>query len=616
MQDESSTPATNPPAYADVANAEVPSASSNMNAVIKQVAMIVVAIMVFGGLANFVMSLKDISPPVPPADGSPVVNLERIQRRKQTLDVSVNGKVSPRARAVIVAEVAGRLVAEDSHFVEGATLDADYVTGAQNERPLLRIDDADWTTALLEAEAAHAQALAAVEQAKAGQAQAEAAIAEVRAAIALREAQLQQAQAGIGPAEAQVEIARAEVERASANLKLEEAQAAVARQEWESYQKDHPDAVADPLVLREPQLKQARANASASEASLKGALEGVRAAKANVDAAKEMVASARASMLVADAGVQAAVAGLKLADANVRAAEPRVERALLNQARTRIGVPYPCRILKTMVSEGQYVTAGTPLCEIMPTDELELRLPVPRDQMAFINLPMAGDLQLGTAADIRLTGAVQGEIRTWNGRYHRSLAEIDSATGVFTVVLRIPNVSTQSGGTGIAPLLAGQYLTATLPGREQEVIEVPRSAFRVRASDTLEAAAEEDKERGLMVGWLLVASPISEADMEQLYDNRAQDVAKEEDLKRFLELAEGERLELKPRRSDGHEYYRVSFVESIALRKESSHVYLIPRDTLPEGALFCTTAISNPTDGMVVRVAKAAPATATRTQSE
>ncbi len=118
-------------------------------------------------------------------------------------------------------------------------------------------------------------------------------------------------------------------------LELEQANSAIARREWELMSRSNGDdsVEPDPLVLRQPQLKQA------------------------------------------DAAYQSAMAGL--------------EKAELNLARTIITAPFNCRVRKQSIAPGQLVGQGSSLGIIYETDIAEIQLGLPVSDLEWIKVPGA-----------------------------------------------------------------------------------------------------------------------------------------------------------------------------------------------------------------------------------
>ena len=143
--------------------------------------------------------------------------------------------------------------------------------------------------------------------------------------------------------------------RAEAALAQEEARAKQARLNWEDLgYEDEPSE----LVLREPQLKEARAN--------------VEAAMAELDQA---------------------------------------ERNLL---RTKVRAPFAGRVRSRDVGLGEAVGASTALGEIFATDFAEIRLPLTPEQLTFINLPSEhGDKEVAVTLTDALGGSSDEAPLTW-----------------------------------------------------------------------------------------------------------------------------------------------------------------------------------------------------------
>lgn len=219
-------------------------------------------------------------------------------------------------------------------------------------------------------------------------------------------------------AEAQAAVARAELA-----LELEQAESEAARREWQSTQRpgDPP-----PLVLREPQLADARA-----------ALE---------------------------------------------AAQARVEAAQRDVDRSAVRAPYDGRVLEKLVDLGRFVARGTLLARVYATDAMEVRLPVPDSDLAFLDLDLrriaGGDAATTERPRVTLTAEFAGRPRTWHGRIVRTEGALDPRTRMVHLVARVADPFVVEGPTD-APLLVNQFVVATILGKEfQDVVVVPRAALR------------------------------------------------------------------------------------------------------------------------------------------
>ncbi len=216
-------------------------------------------------------------------------------------------------------------------------------------------------------------------------------------------------------------IARAEVAQRQLALAEEQARSEQARRDWEQFQLDTPPT---PLVLREPQLENARA-----------ALDAARA---------------------------------------------RLQQAELNLERTRILAPYAGRVLTKEVDLGQYITPGSRLARIYASDALEVRLPLSDDQLRYLTLPE--DFRATSHRESTATTPVEfllrfaGETYTWAGSLVRTEGSIDVSSRQLYVVARIDDPYGQRDDR--PQLKIGQFVEAHIAGaRLQNVYVIPRQAI-------------------------------------------------------------------------------------------------------------------------------------------
>ena len=271
----------------------------------------------------------------------------------------------------------------------------------------------------------------------------------------------------IDPRDYEVAVAQAQVQVAQAKLRLarEEEEAAIARDEWKRLGNGEPTD----LVLRKPQIDEARATIAAA----KGALM----------------------------------------------------RANLNLERTQIRAPYPGRVRTKNADVGQYVNPGSPLGHIYAIDYAEVRLPVPDDQLAYLNLPLSfrNNPHHNSGPDVRFHATFAGREHTYMGRIVRIEGEIDARSGMIALVGRVDNPYRQRDNN-TPPLSVGLFVTAEILGhRAENVVVIPRAALRgknrvlvvtgnrlyYRTIDILRADAEKVVVKsGLKSGEQLCLSPI------------------------------------------------------------------------------------------------------------
>ena len=219
---------------------------------------------------------------------------------------------------------------------------------------------------------------------------------------------------------------RAAVAQAKLKVATEEQEAEVARAEWSDLGQGEPT----PLVLREPQLAEARAGLASAEASL--------------------------------------------------------DQALFDLERTVVKAPYTSRVRQKTVDVGQYVQRGQAVATIYAVDVAEVRLPIADEQLAFVDLPLAyrdvndGKSKPGPAVTLRTDFA--GKSYSWQGRIVRPEGEIDSRTRMVHAIAQVQDPYAQGGNASRPPLAVGMFVEAEIAGRTVRAVELPRTAMRGESS--------------------------------------------------------------------------------------------------------------------------------------
>ena len=276
--------------------------------------------------------------------------------------------------------------------------------------------------------------------------------------------------------------ARSQLAQARLRLAQEEAEAEVAVREWEALGRGDPRA----LTLREPQLEEARASVAGAEASL--------------------------------------------------------ERAGRDLQRAELVAPYAGRIREKNVDIGQFVRVGDAVATIYAVDIAEVRLPLPDEQLAYLDLPLSyrgGSDQPQPRVTLRATFG--GEAHEWQGRIVRTESEIDPVSRMVHAVAEVSDPYAPGPNRSRPPLWVGMYVEAEIAGRTAlDVAVVPRAALRGR--DRVLVVDAEDRlsfreidilrattdaiyvRRGLAEGDLVVVSPLdtsTEGMQVQLVDSDA-----------------------------------------------------------------------------------------------
>lgn len=262
--------------------------------------------------------------------------------------------------------------------------------------------------------------------------------------------------------------AQALVAEAKHRLAREEEEAGQSRYEWQVLSKERPPT---PLMLREPQLAEARAKLKAAEADLVHA------------------------------------------------------RLLRNRCEWR--APFSGKIREKLVGLGQFVQPGVTLARLYATDIAEIRLPITKDQLSYIDWPIESQGNRGKQPRILpkviLSTQYSGIKKLWEGHIIRLEGAFNETTGLVYVVAEINWEHTKKDNN--FPLLPGLFVQAEIKGRAQpNLFRLPRES--VNANRTILAIDAQGRLRirhvhflrietnyvlvrdGLEVGDLIVTSSI------------------------------------------------------------------------------------------------------------
>lgn len=219
-----------------------------------------------------------------------------------------------------------------------------------------------------------------------------------------------------------IERAKAALAKAEFDLATVKSQARVARVEWERLKvKEGSDP--NPLVLYEPQLKNARA------------------------------------------GVDSANAALRQAE--------------LDLERTSVYAPFPCLVRKEEADLGQYVSVGRSVATVAGTDSAEIVVPLPLGEMQWLRIPREESQGKGSPAIISLT--VGGRTLTWKSRVVRSLGEVDPLGRMARAVVAVedPYNLEKRNRNNSSNLEFGTFVDVEITGRKLTgIYVVPRRALR------------------------------------------------------------------------------------------------------------------------------------------
>ena len=169
------------------------------------------------------------------------------------------------------------------------------------------------------------------------------------------------------------------------------------------------------------------------------------------------------------------------AKAELAAAKANLETAQRNLERTEVRAPFSGRVRQKNVDVGQFVTVGAPVARINAVDAAEVRLPLPNEDLAYLDLPLnyRGESGRIRGPAVTLRAEFAGRIHEWQGRIVRTEGEIDPQTRMVHVVAEVQNPYGRGPDPTRPPLAAGMFVEAEIVGRTVEhVAIVPRAALR------------------------------------------------------------------------------------------------------------------------------------------
>ena len=216
--------------------------------------------------------------------------------------------------------------------------------------------------------------------------------------------------------------ARSQLAQAQLRLAQEEAEAEVARREWEELGQGN----ANPLTLRLPQVEDARAAVASAEAA--------------------------------------------------------IDRARRDLERAEVRAPYAGRVQTKDVDVGQFVSRGTAVGRIYAVDSAEVRLPLPDEELAYVDVPMSyrGTQQQAGPA-VTLSADFAGRRYSWQGRIVRTEGEIDPVSRMVHVVAEVDDPYAPGSDPTRPPLAVGMFVEAEITGRRvDDVVVLPWAALNGR----------------------------------------------------------------------------------------------------------------------------------------
>lgn len=169
---------------------------------------------------------------------------------------------------------------------------------------------------------------------------------------------------------------------------------------------------------------------------------------------------------------------LKEAEANVLSARAALEQAHINLERTQLRAPFDGRIVSERIDRGQYVRSGESAAVLTGTATAEIVVPLTLEDLSYLSIPDEGVSEQGSRATVSIE--VNGNTLEWHGRVVRTLGEMDPRGRMARVVVVVDDPYQIDSRRERSPDLAmGLFVDLVLHGSTiSDVIRIPRRALR------------------------------------------------------------------------------------------------------------------------------------------
>jgi len=168
---------------------------------------------------------------------------------------------------------------------------------------------------------------------------------------------------------------------------------------------------------------------------------------------------------------------LKAAKAQVQSARASVEQAKLDLKRTTITAPFNAHILNRNVNTGSQVGAGDNLGRLVGFNEYWIEATVPLSKLRWLTIPDDG--KRGSEVVVRnRTAWNDDEYRT--GYVHKLIGSLEGQTRMARVLISVPDPHAYHDDSADKPrLMIGSYVEASIKGNElSDVIRLNRDYLR------------------------------------------------------------------------------------------------------------------------------------------
>ena len=221
-----------------------------------------------------------------------------------------------------------------------------------------------------------------------------------------------------------------------------------------------------------------------AQAQTKQALADEKIAKHDLSRARKLFAQ---KLISSQALEQAELVSVR-ALAQKEAADAYLEESKLALARTTLLAPFDGRIEQEFVDVGQFVSRGERLADLIALSFYEVRLPIARDQLSYLELPFSarGIIPQAEQPNVRIIGEFAGYEWLREAKLIRTEAVIDQSTRQVFGVAQL-TIDTENPDT-LLPL--GLFVKAEIEGvTPDNAYRLPRSSL---SSDSRILVVDDD----------------------------------------------------------------------------------------------------------------------------
>lgn len=187
------------------------------------------------------------------------------------------------------------------------------------------------------------------------------------------------------------------------------------------------------------------------------------------------IASLRTQNLASESQAQQTQRTRRIAEANLKDAQAQLSQATRDLAHTALTAAFTGRVRSEDIDIGQYAQQGQPVALLYANDSVEVRLPLPDSQLAFLDSQIidSGTYEVERAPEVTLTAQYAGQDFEWSGKIVRTDGEIDARSRMVHVIAQVDNSASAQ------PMPVGLFVHAKIEGRLIEnAVVIPRSAVR------------------------------------------------------------------------------------------------------------------------------------------